>query len=423
MPFPGATPRRFLLLVLVGLAACGARTDLYAPPPPDATVDAEVPRIIPCIEVPIDGTPVRAELELRAEVGKADIVFLIDVTLSMSQEIDQIRKRLRDRIAPGINEAIPGARLGVATFADFPVSTYGDSELDYPFRLHLRTSSELEQVQAAMDSIQLGNGKDEPESQVEALYQLATGEGIGRFVAPSLGCPAGGRGYACFRDDALPVVLLFTDASFHQGPGNHAPYEGLGVVPHTYGNAVSALKALDARVIGFDSGPGSLAGNHLRAIARDTGTVDDKGRPLVFDIGPTGANLDDDVVDAVRTFASTLIQDVDAFARDADPNDGVQVEEWVKALIPVAANPMTGIESIDLEANVFRGVSAGTVITFEVVVSAGVVEPGPVPIVVLADIVFRGDGRHTLDVVRVELVIPALDGTGCEDPSTVLPTL
>src|SRR5690606_27046789 len=156
-------------------------------------------------------------------------------------------------------------------------------------------------------------------------------------------------------------------------------------------------------------------------LARDTGTVDDRSRPLVFDIGSTGANLDEDVVDAVRTFASTLVQDVDAFARDADPSDGVQVEDWVQALVPVSASPMSGIDSIDLEANVFRGVTAGTVLTFEIVVSAGVVEPGPEPIVVLADIVFRGDERNTLDVQRVELVIPALDGTGCEAPLATTP--
>jgi hypothetical protein len=425
MPCSEAAPRRFLPLVLVALVGCGARTDLYAPPPPDAAVDAEVPRVIPCIEVPADGTPVRAELELLAEVGKSDIVFLIDVTLSMRQEIDQIRRLLRDRIAPGINEAIPGARLGVATFADFPVGNYGDPDVDYPFRLHLRASSELEQVQAAMDSIELGDGRDEPESQVEALYQLATGEGIGGFVSPSLGCPSGGRGYPCFRDDALPVVLLFTDAPFHEGPSGYAPYASgvLGVTPHVYAEAVGALDALGAKVIGFDSGPGSLSGNHLRAIARDTGTIDDRGRPLVFDIGTTGANLDNDVVEAVRTFASTLVQDVDAYARDADPDDGVRVEDWVQALIPVSADPMTGIESIDLVENVFRGVTVGTVVTFEVVVAAGVVEPGPEPIIVLADIVFRGDGRNTLDVVRVKLVIPALDGTGCDDPLATLPTL
>src|SRR5690606_32226463 len=169
----------------------------------------------------------------------------------------RIRERLRDRIAPGINEAIPGARLGVATFADFPVGSYGET-IDYPFRLHLRASSELEQVQAAMDSITLGNGSDEPESQVEALYQLATGEGIGSYVPASLGCPAGGWGYACFRNDALPVILLFTDAPFHEGPGGYEPYSpaALGVTPHTYADAVRELNAQGARVIGFDSGPG-----------------------------------------------------------------------------------------------------------------------------------------------------------------------
>jgi hypothetical protein len=205
-------------------AGCGARTGLPVPDlGPDAGVDMGMDMgmdaEVPCLEIPFDGGIVEVELETEARVGRADVVFLIDRTLSMSAEIDRIRDRLRDRIAPAIREAIPDSQVAVASFADFPIADYGTSEDgDTPFTLHSSSSAAIESAQGAVDSIRLSNGLDRRESQVEALYQVATGAGIGSFVQPSVGCPSGGIGYACMRTDALPVIMLFTDAQFHQDP-------------------------------------------------------------------------------------------------------------------------------------------------------------------------------------------------------------
>lgn len=401
----------------VAILGCGGRTDLPHPPIPDAAIIEEPARVVPCIDIPLDGEPVRAALELEARVGAADVIFLIDVTLSMGEEIGRIREHLRDRIAPGIHDAIPDARLGVASFGDFPISPYGEPGLDYPFKLHLRATDDLTQVQSAMDALRLGNGYDEPESQVEALYQLVTGEGLLPFIAPSLGCPAGGWGYACIRDDSLPVILLFTDAPFHQGPGEYANYSvaSLGLTPHRYADAIVALNGVGAKVIGFNSGVRNLSREHLRDLARDTGTLDERGQPLVFDIGPTGLNLDNDVVDAVRTFASSFIQDIDAIPRDPAPHDEVNVEEIIVAVRPLEANPSSGIERIDSENDRFLGVRAGTLVVFEIEVDTSAIVQREEAQRVPADIVFRGDGRTTLDVQRVELLIPGFDGLGCEE--------
>ncbi|MBC7172927.1 MAG: VWA domain-containing protein, partial [Polyangiaceae bacterium] len=273
-----------VFLVALGLLAggCGAKTGLNTPDA-QVVVDAGVDATIPCFEVPLDGGPVNVDLEVEAEVGRADVVFLVDTTGSMNDEISVIRARLRDRIVPAIRSAIPDSELAVATFADFPVRPYGNAGEDTPFRLMTPRTSDVTLAQAAVDAIRLGNGIDPPESQVEALYQLATGEGLSPYVSPSLGCPAGGLGYACLRSDALPVILLFTDAEMHNGPGGANPYEPsiLGVSPHTFAEAISALDALGAKVIGFDSGDG--AGRpHLRAVALGTGTLDGRGQPLVF---------------------------------------------------------------------------------------------------------------------------------------------
>src|SRR6185503_8772042 len=98
-------------------------------------------------------------------------------------------------------------------------------------------TTDLVAVQSGVDLLPLLDGNDGPEAQVEALYQIATGEGLGSFVEPSSGCRSGGAGYACFRRDALPIILMFTDAPFHNGPNDQYPYQGIAPAPHSWQQA------------------------------------------------------------------------------------------------------------------------------------------------------------------------------------------
>src|SRR5688500_9256551 len=247
---------RFLSLVVLGsliAIGCGAKTGLDVPDASpdsgrDGGADAGVDAAIPCIEIPLDGGIIEVPLDIEAELARADVLFLVDTTASMQDEIDQIRDGLRDRIAPGISAAIPDSALGVASFDDFPADPCGQAG-DAPFELLTPITDDLTRVQAAVDALELGNGVDRPESQVEALYQVATGAGLGSYVPPSFGCPSGGVGYPCFRPEALPVVLLFTDAPFHSGPGGSNPYTCTPTPPpHDYSDAVEALTRLGIRV-------------------------------------------------------------------------------------------------------------------------------------------------------------------------------
>lgn len=413
----------FLILAAALAGGCGAKTGLALPDAAmDAGTDAGPDASVPCIEVPPDGGLIEIPLETETRLGRADVLFLIDTTASMQDEIDQIRDKLRDSISAAIDNEIPDAQLAVATFADFPVPPYGDAE-DRAFTMMLPMTDELSRVQAAVNSIELANGRDEPESQVEALFQVATGDGLGPWVPASFGCPMGGRGYPCFRDDALPIVLLFTDAPFHNGPpsAGGAPtnaYMAGDILPppHTYSEAVEALSRLGVRVIGFDSGDGGGA-PHLRQLATDTGALDEGGAPLVYDIGRRGEGLGTGVVDAMKTFADAVVFDVDAIVQDPVPGDGVDVTEFVDAIVPVRAIPMDGIDSIDIEASAFRGVRSGTTVVFQLLIRNDAIVPGPTARRFQLEIIFRGDGRTRLGRRIVEIVIPGLDGEGCEEDS------
>ncbi|MGE0784578.1 MAG: vWA domain-containing protein [Sandaracinaceae bacterium] len=406
-----------IALALVLTAACGAKTGLDVPPfdagMPDAGTDAGLD--VPCVEVPLDDAGiVELPLDLEAQLARADVLFLVDTTASMNEEIEEIRQGLRDRIAPGIASAIPDSALGVATFADFPVMSCGEA-LDVPFQLNREITQDLSQVQAAVDGIGRSNGVDRPEAQVEALYQVATGEGLDPFIQPSLGCPGGGFGYPCFRDGALPVVLMFTDAPFHNGPGGTNPYRCplAPAVPHTYEQAIDRLGRLDVRVIGMYSGDGTGRGD-LEQLATDTAATGGDGSPLVFDIGLRGERLSDSVVNAIRTFADVIEFDVDTFLVDPDPGDGVDVTQFVEAVIPVRAVPMDRIRGIDTATGTFLGVRAGTRVVFVLQIRAGVIMPGPEPQRFRLEVVFRGNGRTRLGSRIVDIVIPGTNGEGCD---------
>ena len=198
-----------------------------------------------------------------------------------------------------------------------------------------------------------------------------------------------------------------------------APYDrdiferATDTLPATYPEAVAALQALGARVIGFDSGDG-VATAQLRRLATDTGAVTSAGVPLVDDIGAQGQRLTTSVVDAIRTFAGELEQNVSAALVDPRRGDGVDPRDFVLSFTPRSARPAEGISGIDTVTGEFLDVQAGTLLDWELTLVAGAVVPGPEPQVFELDVVFLGDGIRPIGRQRIRLVIPGADGAGCE---------
>ncbi len=394
------------------LAGCGAKTGLSEP---DAALDAFVPDAgAPgtCIEVPPDAGVVRADIVVPVSLAVVDVFFLIDATASMVDEIDNVRSGLRSAVVPGVRAAIPDAAFGVALVGEFPVEPYGPSRVR-PFDLRAPITDDIVSVEGALGEVPSWGNFDDPEAQVEGLYQVATGAGLGDFISPSFGCPSGGSGGGCFRRDSLPVIMLITDAPFHNGPGGSEPYEGISPPPHTFDEAVEALGSLGVFVVGLgarDPGRPSAMGD-LRAVARQTGAVDDDGDPLVFDIGSRGDGVDRGIVRAVERLASGLPLDVDAVVEDA-PGDAIDARTLIREVRPLSADPPSGVERIAEDG--FVGVMPGTRVTFEIVVDPSALPPSDSTRRVPARIMFRAFGRGRIGREDVIIVIPGDDGGGCE---------
>ncbi|MCS6799011.1 MAG: VWA domain-containing protein [Myxococcota bacterium] len=422
------------LASLIGFTGCadcgGARTGLFVPdfrrddagfdaPQPmeagieaavDVPVDTRPPHDL-CVELPYEEPPERVLVSFEARIQSADVLFLVDTTGSMNEEIEQIRRTIRDVLAPAMRAEIPDVHISVAQFDDFPVGPYGSGP-DRPLILLQSSTSDLALVQRAVDRMMRHFGGDEPESQVEALYLTATGEGFGRWVPRAL-CPAGTVGYPCFRPRGARIILLFTDAPFHNGPDGAFPY-GFDVVPrpHTYDDAVVALRAIGARVLGLYSGPSGGEGwTHLQRVARDTGAVEPTGRPIVFDIGADARGLDRGVIESVRTLADEVLIDIDALAEDVPHVDDVDATVFVRRIAPLRAEPPSGAR---IRGARFEDVRPGTRVTFSVELYNDRYPPATEDRVYYLRIVLRGDGVTLLQETIVAIVVPGMRGGGCE---------
>ncbi len=406
---------------MLALSGCGAKTGLYAPDVDagfDAGFDAGPPPR-PCVEVPIDAGEVTAELDVPAALAVIDLMFLIDSTGSMRDEIDAVREGLRARVVPGVRSAIPDAAFGVALFGEFPVLPHGGPDV-LPYELRSPITTEVTRVEAALDETPTWGNRDDAEATIEGLFQVVTGAGYGApgtpgFVPASAGCPSGGFGGACFRDDALPIVMLITDAPMHNGPPDVAPLEPYGFepAPHGYDETVAAVVRAEVLVVPLAArDPGRPSPDeHLRRLALDTDSLDSSGDPLLFDIGSGGDLIGAEIVSAVQFVASDVPLDVDAIAEDV-PGDAVDAGELLRGVRALRAEPPENVDRI--EGDTFFGVVPGTRLTFGVIVDASGLAPAPMRRVFPARILFRASGRSRLEVREIDLVVPGDDGLGCE---------
>ena len=406
------------LLLACGLAGCGAKSGLELPdagPPPPPIPDAGTPPL--CIEVPPDAGPVTASLTTPVALAVVDLLFLVDASGSMDDEIANIRERLAEVVVPGVRAAIPDAWFGLALAGEFPVEPHGPPGI-LPYTLSVPMTSDVRRIESALATVPSWGNFDDPEAQVEALYQAATGEGIGPWVPASVGCATGGIGGACFRESALPVIVLITDAPFHNGPPEVPPvdlyeFAADGVLPHSYAETLAALRERGALVVGLGatdrSRPSALP--HLQALARDTGAVAASGAPLVFDIGSSGDGVGAGIVRAIERLAADVPLDVEARLEDI-PGDGVDATPLLRGVRPRSADPADGVRGTT--AMGFTGVIPGTRVTFDVVVDASGLPPSDETRRFPARVVFVASGRSRVGSVDVLIVVPGRDGGGCE---------
>lgn len=401
--------------------ALGTRTD---PNDASSTIPPEDFFVVLPYNAPAENRTLRFDTNLQ----QADIYFLIDTTGSMGSSIANVQSSLT-RIAGDVSTRIPSVQMGVGQYRDFPNSAdifsfdaYG-SPGDMPFQNEQTITDDTTAVQAALGRLSAGGGADGPESSVEGIYQTATGEGATwgfTAGAPSFSlarqrCPARPdelgtrRGYPCFRPDSLPIVVLVTDAPFHNGPGGENAYTGISPAPHTFDQAVSALSGIGGRFIGVAVGSAPRAAEE--SVARMTGTVDPSGVPLVYDA--TGGTVSDAIITGIETLAGRTPQDVDTTNENVPGNpDEFDATLFIRSIVPVegyngaVSGPNPGVTYTSKDETTFYQVIPGTQVEFEIVFLNDVRMPAASAQIFQARIIVRGNGVARLDSRNVYIVVP-----------------
>jgi hypothetical protein len=360
--------------------------------------------------------PQTRSFDFSTRIRSADIMFLVDTTGSMSSTINAVRSTLSTTIVPGIVRAIgPGAdmRYGMAEHRDF-----ANGGGDFALRVLQRLDANSMLSQAATSRLAAAGGGDGPEAQVAAMHSLLSGYGIPQYggsatrmaTAADCGGDAMAFGWGCFRPGRVPIIVLFSDADWHNGTSMPTgQFYTSAPAAATWTQLVAEFRRREAYFIGIDV-LSTATYNNAIALARDSRTFDGAGMPIAFRGSPSSVAAN--VISAVTTLAQGTRQDVTRRGV-GDPMEtrlaaGHATNDFMQRIVPLRGTPAapTGFDRFD--ATTFYNVSPSTVVTFEVTFfndfhrnTSGAAQLFRATIEVL------GRASSVLDTIQVFVIVPA----------------
>jgi hypothetical protein len=218
---------------------------------------------------------------------RPDIVFLSDTTGSMGPAIANVQAN-----AASIMTAVTAGTSGTPFFA---AAQYRDTadESDPPlFNVDIDLTDDQDAVNDAIGLWSAGSGGDEPEAQINALYQLATGA-------------------VTYRDQATAVIVWFGDAPGHDPSNGHSEVDATNaLLAANDGDGIIVL-AIDIDTEG-NSGLDGTAGGSVPG-GQGTRIADATGGELIPNASP------EDVSDAILAALDNLPITVVPEAVGCDP--------------------------------------------------------------------------------------------------------
>lgn len=371
---------------------------------------------VPYEEVP---NPTEDQLDFSTNLQIVDVYVLVDRSGSMSGEIASIRSNIQtvadDVTCPPLGngdpaDCIPDIWWGVGT-----VGYRGTNGQSYTNHLDLQPNPSL--ITGSLPTTEPAGCCAEP--LLLGAYSTVTGAGSSGDGTCSVntayparsscaGSPAdqagaGGVGYPCFRNNALPVVLWTTD----EAPT--ATYN----CPSTATTAAAA-NAIGAKIVGVRGATtATQVTTDLSNMATMTGAVDaaNGNAPLV--VAGADANAASAITDAIRTLANGVPLDISATPVD-DATDAVDaVAEFIDALEPLQLGTpecANGLSEADTNGDGYLdyvSVLPGTPVCWNLIPKMNVTVPATDQVqLYTATIEVRGDNVTLLDTRDVFFLIP-----------------
>jgi hypothetical protein len=362
-------------------------------------------------------TPVDQNLGFSTKLQAVDLYVLLDRSGSMSTEIQTVKNNLASVVSglkcpPGVTaNCIPDLWAGAGTFG-----YQGSGASAFQNWVDVQPNPSFTVVPITEPSS--SNGL---EPITYATYAAVTGQGGANYNMGSVpartscaGSPAANAGYAafgypCFRQGALPVVLLATDEAPINTSGDtyKSPAWSSIVLP-----AYAAKKAKLVGILGDLPGTGTAA--DLRTMATNTGAVDalNGNAPLVFD--GAGANAAMAIRNGILTLANGLPLDVNAVNADV-PGDAVDAVaafvDHIETLQLGTAQCTSGLNDVDTNGDAhkdkFLQIRTGTPVCWKVVSKQNTTVPATdAPQLFRSTITVYGDGITQLDQRDVYFLVP-----------------
>jgi len=367
-------------------------------------------------------------LDFTTAIPGLDVFFNMDTTGSMGGEINALETAINTVITPGIHTLVSDSQFGVGSMQDFPLDNHGSPNCgtppsDQPFQLLQPITDNLADVAAGVNALSnsfgnpIGCGNDLPESGIESIYQVATGDGL-TGPAPTF-VPANhtGRGGVGFRTGTLPVVVSITDAVSH-GVGEVATCGGESVTlepeftpfAHSRAQTKGALNAICGRSVGIapTGGFGCDGVEFLEYLSTSTGArvppnawdlggrppgcaagqcctnFNGSGRapdadglcPLVFLVQTSGAGVTDSIVTGIQMltrFATfTVPTEYEGVTTDVNGNPlpaPHTTADFLRSIVPetyLLPPPPPLVPAPSFDGQEFFNVTPGTIVTFSV---------------------------------------------------------
>ncbi len=179
------------------------------------------------VSVELDGVAQTPDVRCLAGGDSVDLVFLVDVTGSMSNVIDSVRRSLLSFVDAVKSSDLHGT-ISVVSFQDTVGEQVSFQELEQngfersPFiaKRRLSSSSEVNEVERFIAKLEANRGSDRPENLAGAV-DFARNSVIGlrsngsaNVVGDGVGDPMGTAAFPPL-DSQRQVFIAITDASFH----------------------------------------------------------------------------------------------------------------------------------------------------------------------------------------------------------------
>jgi hypothetical protein len=136
----------------------------------------------------------------------------------------------------------------------------------------------------------------------------------------------------------LPIVVMITDAPFHNAYDDYAPYADITPEPPEWSDAASELNAIHAKVLtawielSYSTGP---VEEHCQQMAWDTGAVTAEDEPVTVPVETGGVGLGDDVIAALELLTTSVpYTRVEGIGRDDTSDDVDAVEAFLDHIEP-----------------------------------------------------------------------------------------